>query len=106
MPRRDTMRLQNDRALPLLLAVVFLLSSTIWAQSTAPSSSPQTAAPSNAGSQNEGPASPPPPLFHGSNAPSNAPAGQTTPASQAPTNAPPANGQQGSAPDQDQGQAA
>lgn len=100
------MRLQNDRALPLLLAVVFLLSSTIWAQSTAPSSSPQTAAPSNAGSQNEGPASPPPPLFHGSNAPSNAPAGQTTPASQAPTNAPPANGQQGSAPDQDQGQAA
>ena len=100
------MRLQNDRALPLLLAVVFLLSSTIWAQSTAPSSSPQTAAPSNAGSQNEGPASPPPPLFHGSNAPSNAPAGQTTPASQAPTNALPANGQQGSAPDQDQGQAA
>jgi Ca-activated chloride channel family protein len=99
------MRLQNDRALPLFLAVVFLLTSAIWAQSAAPPSSPQTAAPSNAGSQNEGPASPPPPLFHGSNAPSNAPAGQATPTSQAPANAPSGNAPQGTAPDQDQSQA-
>src|SRR5581483_7434863 len=105
MPRRDTMRLQNDRALSLLLAVIFVLSSGIWAQSTAPSSSPQSAAPSNAGSQNEGPASPPPPLFHGSNAP----AGQAS-SPQTPSNAPSGSGdqaapadQQGQAPDKDSG---
>src|SRR5581483_9721714 len=109
MPRRDTMRLQNDRALSLLLAVIFVLSSGIWAQSTAPSSSPQSAAPSNAGSQNEGPASPPPPLFHGSNAPSSAPAGQAS-SPQTPSNAPSGSGdqaapadQQGQAPDKDSG---
>ena len=103
------MRLQNDRALSLLLAVIFVLSSGIWAQSTAPSSSPQSAAPSNAGSQNEGPASPPPPLFHGSNAPSSAPAGQAS-SPQTPSNAPSGSGdqaapadQQGQAPDKDSG---
>ena len=106
------MRLQNDRALPLLLAAIFLLSSAIWAQSTAPSTSPQSASPSNAGSQNEGPASPPPPLFHGSNnpqAPANAPAGQSAPA-QTPSSgsageqgAPADQNQQGEAPDKDNG---
>ncbi|HZQ67284.1 MAG TPA: VWA domain-containing protein [Terriglobales bacterium] len=102
------MRLQNDRALPLLLAVIFLLSSGVWAQSTAPTTNPPTAAPSNAGSQNEGPASPPPPLFHGSDAPANAPAGQAAP-SQAPANAPgeqaapPSEQDQSQAPDKDSG---